>query len=126
VIAEVYSYYQNALAANNALDFDDLILLPVKLFQQNEHVLGYWHQRFHHILVDEYQDTNRIQYELIHLLVTNGEMRKSEWDWRNRSVLSWVTQINPFTHFGWQISPFCWSFNKTLATDCRTKTPARW
>lgn len=86
VIAEVYDHYQNALAANNALDFDDLILVPVRLFQQNEQVLGYWHRRFHHILVDEYQDTNRIQYELIHLLVTNGETKKSEWDWRDRSV----------------------------------------
>ena len=44
VIAEVYSHYQNALAANNALDFDDLILVPVQLFRQNEQVLGYWHQ----------------------------------------------------------------------------------
>ncbi|WP_250125591.1 DNA helicase PcrA [Chroococcidiopsis sp. CCMEE 29] len=86
VIAEVYSHYQDRLAVNNALDFDDLILVPVRLFQQNEQVLGYWHRRFHHILVDEYQDTNRIQYELIRLLVTNGETRKSEWDWRNRSV----------------------------------------
>ncbi|MBV8883617.1 MAG: DNA helicase PcrA, partial [Chroococcidiopsidaceae cyanobacterium CP_BM_RX_35] len=86
VIAEVYSHYQNALAANNALDFDDLILVPVKLFEQNEQVLGYWHRRFCHILVDEYQDTNRIQYELIRLLVTNQETRKSEWDWYNRSV----------------------------------------
>src|ERR671933_2828424 len=81
VIAEVYSHYQNQLAANNALDFDDLILVPVKLFQQNETVLGYWHQQFRHILVDEYQDTNRIQYDLIRLLTTNGETKKSEWDW---------------------------------------------
>ncbi len=86
VIAEVYRHYQDRLAENNALDFDDLILVPVKLFQQNEQVLGYWHRRFHHILVDEYQDTNRIQYELIRLLATNGETRKSEWDWKNRSV----------------------------------------
>jgi DNA helicase-2/ATP-dependent DNA helicase PcrA len=86
VIAEVYSHYQDRLAENNALDFDDLILVPVKLFQQNEQVLGYWHKRFHHILVDEYQDTNRIQYDLIRLLATNGETRKSAWDWRNRSV----------------------------------------
>jgi DNA helicase-2/ATP-dependent DNA helicase PcrA len=76
VIAEVYNHYQNALAENNALDFDDLILVPVRLFEQNEHVLGYWHQKFRHILVDEYQDTNRIQYDLIRLLVTNGETRK--------------------------------------------------
>ena len=86
VIAEVYSYYQNQLAANNALDFDDLILVPVKLFQQNETVLGYWHNSFRHILVDEYQDTNRIQYDLIRLLATNGENRKREWDWRDRSI----------------------------------------
>ncbi len=86
VIAEVYSHYQDKLAANNALDFDDLILVPVKLFQQNESVLGYWHSQFKHILVDEYQDTNRIQYELISLLTTNGETRKSEWDWRDRSI----------------------------------------
>jgi DNA helicase II / ATP-dependent DNA helicase PcrA len=86
VIAEVYSHYQDQLAANNALDFDDLILVPVKLFQQNETVLGYWHQQFRHILVDEYQDTNRIQYDLIRLLTTNGETRKSEWDWRERSI----------------------------------------
>jgi len=86
VIAEVYSYYEDKLAENNALDFDDLILTPVKLFQQNEQVLGYWHQRFKHILVDEYQDTNRIQYDLINLLTTNGETRKSQWDWRDRSI----------------------------------------
>ena len=86
VLAEVYSHYQKQLAANNALDFDDLILVPVRLFQQNESVLGYWHRQFQHILVDEYQDTNRIQYDLIRLLVTNGETRRSEWDWKNRSI----------------------------------------
>ena len=86
VLAEVYTLYQDQLAGNNALDFDDLILIPVKLFQQNETVLAYWHQQFRHILVDEYQDTNRIQYDLIRLLTTNGETRKSEWDWRDRST----------------------------------------
>ena len=86
VVAEVYNKYQGQLAANNALDFDDLILVPVRLFEQNETVLGYWHNQFRHILVDEYQDTNRIQYELIRLLATNGETRKSEWNWKGRSV----------------------------------------
>ncbi|MBE9128078.1 MULTISPECIES: DNA helicase PcrA [unclassified Coleofasciculus] len=86
VYGEVYSHYQEQLAANNALDFDDLILVPVKLFQQNESVLGYWHKQFRHILVDEYQDTNRIQYDLIRLLATNDETRKNQWDWRDRSV----------------------------------------
>jgi DNA helicase-2/ATP-dependent DNA helicase PcrA len=86
VIAEVYNCYQDRLAQNNALDFDDLILVPVRLFQQNEQVLGYWHHKFRHILVDEYQDTNRTQYDLIRLLVTNGENSKNNWDWEHRSV----------------------------------------
>lgn len=86
IIAEVYEEYQNQLAANNALDFDDLILIPVRLFQQNESILGYWHSQFKHILVDEYQDTNRIQYQLIQLLTTNGEPQKSSWNWQNRSI----------------------------------------
>ena len=65
VIADVYSRYQDRLAVNNALDFDDLILIPTRLFQQNEQVLAYWHSKFRHVLVDEYQDTNRTQYTLI-------------------------------------------------------------
>lgn len=88
VIANVYSAYQDSLAANNALDFDDLILMLVQLLKQNELVLAHWHQRFHHILVDEYQDTNRTQYDLIRLLTTNGANPQSFRDWgtQNRSV----------------------------------------
>ncbi len=86
VIAEIYNEYQAQLAANNALDFDDLILIPVRLFQQNESLLGYWHSQFHHILVDEYQDTNRIQYDLIRLLTTNNEPNKKYWNWQGRSL----------------------------------------
>ncbi|MDA0672500.1 MAG: UvrD-helicase domain-containing protein, partial [Cyanobacteria bacterium] len=86
VIADVYRRYEKSLAENNALDFDDLILLPVKLFQQNEQVLGYWHKRFRHILVDEYQDTNRTQYDLIRLLTTNGEDIQRFNDWQHRST----------------------------------------
>ena len=71
--ADVYRRYRKALAANNALDFDDLLLLPVQLLQQNEQVRRYWHRRFRHVLVDEYQDTNRTQYDLIKLLVTDGK-----------------------------------------------------
>jgi DNA helicase II / ATP-dependent DNA helicase PcrA len=86
VIADVYKHYQDALCANNALDFDDLLLVPVQLFRQNELVLAYWHQKFRHILVDEYQDTNRTQYDLIQLLVTNGEDSKTFDKWEHRSI----------------------------------------
>ena len=86
VIADVYSRYQDALAANNALDFDDLILVPVKLLTQNEQVLSYWHKKFCHILVDEYQDTNRTQYDLIRMLVTNNADPKNFDKWQNRSI----------------------------------------
>jgi DNA helicase-2/ATP-dependent DNA helicase PcrA len=86
IIADAYSLYQNALAANNALDFDELIRVPVELFKQNESVLGYWHQKFCHILVDEYQDTNRVQYDLLRLLATNNESPKTFNNWQNRSI----------------------------------------
>ena len=85
-IATVYTEYQKVLASNNALDFDDLIRVPVQLFRQNESVLGYWHKRFRHILVDEYQDTNRTQYDLISLLVTNGEEQRNFNNWDQRSI----------------------------------------
>ncbi|MDJ0705949.1 MAG: DNA helicase PcrA [Leptolyngbyaceae cyanobacterium MO_188.B28] len=88
-IAEVYTLYQKSLAENNALDFDDLIRIPVQLFRQNEEVLGYWHRRFRHILVDEYQDTNRTQYDLVSLLATNGTDSRqfNEWDYRSVFVV---------------------------------------
>jgi DNA helicase-2/ATP-dependent DNA helicase PcrA len=85
-IAAVYSAYQDALAANNALDFDDLIRILVQLLSQNEQVLAYWHRQFHHILVDEYQDTNRTQYDLLRLIATNGESVKTFKNWQNRSL----------------------------------------
>ena len=83
---ETYRRYRKALAANNALDFDDLLLLPVQLLQQNEQIRRYWHNRFRHVLVDEYQDTNRTQYELIKLLVTDGRDPENFNDWQGRSV----------------------------------------
>ncbi|MCX5949602.1 MAG: UvrD-helicase domain-containing protein, partial [Cyanobacteria bacterium] len=85
-MAEAYRLYRRALAANNALDFDDLLLLPVQLLRQNEQVRSYWHRRFRHVLVDEYQDTNRTQYDLIKLLVTGGQDPETYDDWSGRSV----------------------------------------
>ena len=86
LMADTYRRYRRALAANNALDFDDLLLLPVQLLRQNAQVRHYWHRRFRHVLVDEYQDTNRTQYDLIKLLVTNGREPSDYDDWDGRSV----------------------------------------
>ena len=61
-------------------------MLPVQLLQQNEQVRSYWHRRFRHVLVDEYQDTNRTQYDLIKLLVTDGKEPQDYDDWAGRSV----------------------------------------
>ncbi|QPN62681.1 UvrD-helicase domain-containing protein [Synechococcus sp. CBW1004] len=85
-IAEAYGRYRQALAANNALDFDDLLLLPVQLLRQNDQVRGYWHRRFRHVLVDEYQDTNRTQYDLIKLIVADGRDPAEFSAWDDRSV----------------------------------------
>lgn len=86
VAAEVYRRYEATLAKNNALDFDDLILRTVQLFQQHPERLEYWHQQFQHILVDEYQDTNRTQYALIRLLATNGIPPRQFQNWGDRSI----------------------------------------
>lgn len=66
--AEVYREYQDALHKNNALDFDDLIMKTVELLQSDPEVKNYYQERFHYIMVDEYQDTNTAQFELIKLL----------------------------------------------------------
>ena len=68
IFARVYREYQNRLKRNNALDFDDLIMLTVQLFQENPEVLDYYQQRFRFLLVDEYQDTNTAQFALLSLL----------------------------------------------------------
>ena len=68
VIAEAYDEYQRTLRSNNALDFDDLLMLTVELFNADEEVLHYYQDRFKYIMVDEYQDTNTAQFELIRLL----------------------------------------------------------
>ena len=67
-IAEVYEAYQDRLLRANALDFDDLIVKTVEVFQLFPDVLEHWQRRFRYVLVDEYQDTNRAQYHLVNLL----------------------------------------------------------
>ncbi|OQX13358.1 MAG: DNA helicase Rep [Thiothrix lacustris] len=66
--ALLYEKYQRQIKAYNAVDFDDLIVLPVQLFEQHPDALQYWQQKLRYLLVDEYQDTNACQYRLIRLL----------------------------------------------------------
>ncbi|TWI57622.1 ATP-dependent DNA helicase Rep [Pseudomonas duriflava] len=87
--AVVYMHYQRTLKAYNAVDFDDLILMPVKLFQDNPDVLEKWRNRIRYMLVDEYQDTNASQYLLVKLLVQDraqftvvGDDDQSIYAWR--------------------------------------------
>lgn len=67
-IAQIYKAYQDELKKNNALDFDDLIVKTVELFQNHEEILNYYQERFRYIMVDEYQDTNYAQFKLVSLL----------------------------------------------------------
>ncbi|HEX9505829.1 MAG TPA: UvrD-helicase domain-containing protein, partial [Acidimicrobiia bacterium] len=67
-IADVYREYQRRLLEASALDFDDLLVLTVKLFREHTEVLARWRARFHHVLVDEFQDTNAAQWELVRML----------------------------------------------------------
>ena len=87
--AQYYQQYQNHLRAYNALDFDDLILLPTLLLKGNETVRLKWQSRLRYLLVDEYQDTNTSQYELVRLLVGErarftvvGDDDQSIYSWR--------------------------------------------
>ncbi|WGE45597.1 DNA helicase Rep [Actinobacillus equuli] len=89
VFSHFYQLYQNQLKAYNALDFDDLIMLPVLLFRQFPEAKSRWQQKVRYLLVDEYQDTNTSQYELIKLLVGNeanftvvGDDDQSIYSWR--------------------------------------------
>jgi len=69
-VVDIYRSYQKRLKSNNALDFDDIIMLTVQLFQQSDQVYRYYQDKFRHIMVDEYQDTNHAQYMLIKLLAS--------------------------------------------------------
>ena len=72
-VARAYKKYQTRLRENNALDFDDIILYTVKLLQEHEDIRTYYHRKFRYVLVDEYQDTNHLQYLLTSLLAGGYE-----------------------------------------------------
>lgn len=92
-IAEVYTAYQKRLKDNNALDFDDIIMLTVKLLKENPDVLHHYQQRFKYVLVDEYQDTNLAQFELVSSLCgyhknlcVVGDDDQSIYGWRGADI----------------------------------------
>lgn len=68
IVCDVYELYQKKLESNNALDFNDLLMKTVQLFEKDRQVLSYYQNRFKYILVDEYQDTNKAQYKLVNML----------------------------------------------------------
>lgn len=81
IYARAYKEYQKRLKSSNALDFDDLIVKTVELFQLNKEALIYFQNRFRYIMVDEYQDTNTAQFNLIHLLASGvNELGKREYN----------------------------------------------
>ncbi|MFA7467161.1 MAG: DNA helicase PcrA [Desulfotomaculaceae bacterium] len=92
-VCEVYRLYQEKLHQNNALDFDDLLLHTVRLFQTNPAVLAYYQDRFRYIMVDEYQDTNHAQYLLVNLLAGKhrnlcvvGDPDQGIYGWRGADI----------------------------------------
>ena len=92
-VADVYEYYERELRKNNALDFDDLLLVAVKLLQSNEAVLDKYSKRFRYVMIDEYQDTNHAQYLLAKLLSSYwkniavvGDADQSIYAWRGADI----------------------------------------
>ena len=92
-VADVYEYYERELRKNNALDFDDLLLVAVKLLQSNAAVLEKYSKRFRYVMIDEYQDTNHAQYLLAYLLSSHwkniavvGDADQSIYAWRGANI----------------------------------------
>ena len=92
-VAKVYARYMEDLQQNNAMDFDDLLWNAVKLFEASSDVLSYYQQRFKYIMVDEYQDTNYLQYKLIHALAEKshnlcvvGDDDQCIYQWRGADI----------------------------------------
>ncbi len=92
-IADIYDEYQKRLVANNAMDFDDLLLKPIELFNAKPNILQKYKKKFSYLLVDEFQDTNKAQYELLKLFVSRsckitvvGDDAQSIYSWRGANL----------------------------------------
>ena len=103
-LADVYVEYNKRLHTNNAMDFDDLLLKPIELFNANQSALQKYRKQFKYILVDEYQDTNRAQYEILKMLVTTrikicvvGDDAQSIYGWRGADIKNMLDFEKDFT-----------------------------
>lgn len=101
---DVYSRYQAKLKEYNALDFDDLLYLPARLFQEHTQILEHYQQRWSHLLIDEYQDTNEAQYAIVRHLVAKhnnlcvvGDPDQSIYSWRGANIKNILNFANDFT-----------------------------
>lgn len=104
-IAEAYKEYERQLKANNALDFDDLLVKTVQLFQTEPEILEYYQERFRYIMVDEYQDTNTVQFKLISLLAAKyknlcvvGDDDQSIYKFRGANIQNILSFEKEFEH----------------------------
>ena len=93
IVADCYDDYQKELRRNQAVDFDDLIMLAIRLFKENPEILDYYQNKFHYIHVDEYQDTNEAQYTLVNMLAERfknlcvvGDADQSIYGWRGANM----------------------------------------
>lgn len=93
IVAKCYKAYQEELRRSEAMDFDDLIMMTLRLFDKNPDVLAYYQQRYQYIHVDEYQDTNHAQYQLVKLLASRfknicvvGDADQSIYGWRGADM----------------------------------------
>ena len=99
-IAEVYKGYNDKLKSNNALDFNDLIIFPIRLLKQNKKILKYYQDLWQYILVDEFQDTNSPQFEIVSLLAQKhknitvvGDDDQSIYGWRGANIDNILTNF---------------------------------
>lgn len=93
ILPQIYRLYQSKLREYNAVDYDDLLALPVRLFREHPAVLEFYQQRWSHLLIDEYQDTNALQYSLVNYLVAKshnicvvGDPDQSIYSWRGANI----------------------------------------
>ncbi|MEP7271159.1 MAG: UvrD-helicase domain-containing protein [Acidobacteriota bacterium] len=108
-IARAYTLYEQRLEASNALDFDDLLIRALQLLKHSAETRRHYHERFRHVMVDEFQDTNGIQYNLTRLIVEgdgalNPRERKADDFWRDRSFC--VVGDESQSIYGWRGSDF--------------------